>query len=763
MATVVHQLRTAVTIQEAFDLALQHHRAGRRGEAEGLYRQVLAAQPDHVEAWQLLGLLAHQAGNSVAAVELLQQALARHPQHYVALGNLGEAYRALGKLDEAIACYQRALEIKPDHARASFNLGNALSETGRLDAAVAAYRRAVASQPDYADAYNNLGVALARSQRLDEAVAAYRCALRLRPDHADAHNNLGITLGEQGRWDAAVAEYRRAIELQPEYPEAHNNLGNALKEQGRLAEAMASYRRALELQPDYADAHGNSGVILTALGRFGEAIAESEKAIRLQPAHADAQNNLGIALAEQGRLGEAIAVYERLLKLHPSYADAYINLGNAWKDQGRVPEAVAVYRRALEIAPADAPALSNLIYTLLFIAAGNDRVIRAEQERWHRQIGGPAQRFIRRHENERNPERPLRIGYVSADFRDHVVGRNLRPLFQNHDRRRHRIFCYAAVVRPDRMTEEFREQADGWRNILGTTDEALAEMIRADRVDILVDLAQHTAGNRLPVLARRPAPVQASFAGYPASAGVEAIAHRISDRYLEQADTGGEHIHFIDSFWCYDPCGMELPVSPLPAERNGGVTFGSLNNFCKVTEPMLRLWGRVLAAVEGSRLMLMSAAGSHRQRGLEILRGEGIDPRRVEWVEPRGRAAYLELYHRIDVMLDTFPYNGHTTSLDALWMGVPVISVAGSSSVSRAGLSQLSNLGLPEMVAYSQNEFVRIAQELAGDRQRLAELRRTLRGRMEASVLMDGPRFACGIEAAYRAMWREWCAQEGEL
>ena len=730
-------------------------------EAEQLYRQVLAVQPEHVEALQLLGLLAHQVGKPAVAVELLQQALARDPRHYVALGNLSEAYRAMGKLEEAIACYRRALAIKPDNAQTHFNLANVLAEVGQLDTAVEAYRQAIAFLPGYADAFNNLGVTLARSGRFDEAMHAYRCVLQLRPDHVDAHNNLGIVLAGRGQWEEAMAEYLRAIELQPDNPEAHNNLGNALKEQGRLTEAMASCRRALELQPDYADAHGNAGIILTALGRFPEAVAESERAIRLQPTHADAHNNLGIALAEQGRLDEAIEVYERLLKLHPGYAMAYTNLGNALKDQGRVQEALAVYRRGLELAPADAAALSNLIYTLLFITDGDDRVVRAEQERWHQQIGGPAQRFIRRSDNESDTDRPLRIGYVSADFRDHVVGRNILPLFRNHDRRSHQIFCYAGVVRPDRMTEEFRGRADRWRNTLGMTDEALAEVIRADGVDILVDLAQHTAGNRLPMFARQPAPVLVSFAGYPASAGVETIAYRLSDRYLEtKSGAGREQVHLLDSFWCYDPCGMELAVNAAPAERNGGVTFGSLNNFCKVTEPMLRLWGRVLAEVQDSRLVIMSAAGSHRQQVLATLRKEGIDTQRVEFVEPRGRAGYLELYHRIDVMLDTFPYNGHTTSLDALWMGVPVVSLAGESSVSRAGLSQLSNLGLPELVASSSGEFVFTAKRLAGDLSRLTELRRTLRARMEASVLMDATCFTRGIEAAYRAMWREWCAKE---
>ena len=308
-------------------------------------------------------------------------------------------------------------------------------------------------------------------------------------------------------------------------------------------------------------------------------------------------------------------------------------------------------------------------------------------------------------------------------------------------------------------------------------------------MDILVDLTQHLAGNRLPMFARCPAPVQVSFAGYPESAGVEAIGYRISDRFLESetvdAEIGDEsweigwkrepdrqspnselrlttkeHVFLIDSFWCYDPCGVQVEINGLPAGERQHITFGSLNNFCKVNEAVLKLWGRVLATVNGSRLIILSHAGSHRQRVLEVFEREGIEVHRIEFVEPRPRQDYLDLYHRLDIALDPFPYNGHTTSLDALWMGVPVVSLAGRSAVSRAGLSQLFHLGLPELVAFSEEEYVKIAGRLAGDRPRLLELRGTLRARMETSVVMDAPRFARGIETAYRAMWRRWCAQE---
>jgi len=411
--------------------------------------------------------------------------------------------------------------------------------------------------------------------------------------------------------------------------------------------------------------------------------------------------------------------------------------------------------------PEDVRFHSNLIYALYFHPERNGREIFAEQQLWNRRAGHRSKPLVPPHPNDRSPDRPLRVGYVSPDFREHVVGRNLLPLFHCHDRRNFELLCYSGVIRQDELTGEFRRQAGQWQGTVGVSDDALAEMIRRDRVDILVDLSQHLAGNRLPVFARQAAPVQVSFAGYPGSTGLEAIEYRISDQYLEAASADTEigpkeQIHLIESFWCYDPCGEKVDVNPSPALESGTVTFGCLNNFCKVNERVLRMWARLLEKLEDSRLVLSSPAGSHRMRTLEVLKIEGIDATRVEFVELRPRREYLEVYHRLDIALDTFPYNGHTTSLDALWMGVPVVSLAGETPVSRAGLSQLSNLGLPELVAHSESEYVNIAEVLATDLPRLAQLRATLRHRMESSVLMDAPRFTRQVEAAYRAMWRRW-------
>jgi protein O-GlcNAc transferase len=325
-----------------------------------------------------------------------------------------------------------------------------------------------------------------------------------------------------------------------------------------------------------------------------------------------------------------------------------------------------------------------------------------------------------------------------------------------------------ALYRQILAAQPDHSDAGEWRSTIGVSDTQLAKMIRADGVDILVDLTQHMAGNRLPMFARKPAPVQVSFAGYPESTGLEAIEYRISDRHLhvasaEEGPGRKEHVRLIDSFWCYDPCGMKAEVNPLPALERGAVTFGCLNNFCKINDRVLSLWAQALGRVENSCLVISSAAGSHRKRTLEVFEKEGVEANRVNFVDLRPRAEYLELHHRLDIALDTFPYNGGMTTCDALWMGVPVVSLAGKTPVARAGLSQLTNLGLPELVAHTETEYAHIVKNLAGDLPRLAQLRSSLRERMRNSVLMDAPRFARQVEHAYRGMWQTWCAAKSPI
>jgi len=610
-----------------------------------------------------------------------------------------------------------------------------------------------------------------RAARFREAEGLYRQILAVQPGSAETHNNLGIALAAQHQTQEAVTEFRHAVRLKSNYPEAYSNLGAVLTEIGQFYEAVDVLRRALQFAPRNATVYSNLGNALKGQGDLDKAIEMFQRALQWDPRQPEIHNNLGVTFNENRRPDKAAAAFQQALKLKPNYPEAHNNLGNVYKDQARWEEVIPSYRRALQCKPEYREARSNLIYTLLFHPNQDATILAEEQRRWNQQFAEPVRHLVRPLANDLTSERRLRIGYLSSEFRDHVTARHLVPLFEHHDRQNFEILCYAGVTKPDQRTDEFRRRADQWRNTLGLGDEAVAEMIRQDGVDILVDLTQHLAGNRLPVFAHRPAPVQVSFAGYPESAGVEAIPYRISDRYLE-SEIGGdlpspisdlrtaEQVFLIDSFWCFDPCGTEVEVNPLPALEKGRVTFGCLNNFCKINEPVLRLWARVLGQVEKARLILLSPVGSHREQALEVFSREGIDARRAEFVVQRPRQTYLESYHRVDIALDPFPYNGHTTSLEALWMGVPVISMAGDGPVSRAGWSQLSNLGLPELVAFSEDDYVRIASRWAGDLPRLAQLRRTLRSRMEASVLMDARHFARSVEMVYRTLWQRWCKEK---
>jgi protein O-GlcNAc transferase len=756
------------TISEALAIAVQHQQVGRLREAETIYRQILAADPDHHDAWHLLGLIACQVGNYQAGVEYIERALAFRPDWAVAHFNLGNAWKDQGKLDLAMACYQRAVQRKPDFAEAHNNLGLAWREHGDLHHAAACYQRTLRLRPGFAEAHNNLGNVFNDQGNPDEAAACYQRALQLKPDYADAHNNLGNVFKDLGKTDDAVACYQRALQLKPGFAEVHNNLGNIFMAQGKTGEAAACYQKALQLKPDYADAHNNLGNVFKDLGKTDDAVACYQRALQLKPDYALAHYNLGVVWQDCSNLDEAVACYRQALKRDPAYAEVHNNLGNALKDQGNLDEAVASFRRAVELKPDDHTAHSNLLYTLVFSPGYDAGTILEEHRLWSRRFAEPMARLIKPHPNDCCSHRRLRIGYVSPDFRDHAQSFFTVPLLSAHDHETFEIFCYADVARPDGITARLRSLADAWRYIAGLTDEQVAGLVRQDRIDILVDLTMHMARNRLLVFARKPAPVQVCWLAYPGTSGLSTVDYRLTDRYIDPPglhdhDYSEESIRLPDAFWCYDPLENESAVSALPALENGSITFGCLNNFCKVHESVLELWAQVLVAVDGSRLMLLAPPGSPRRRTLDLLERKGVGRERVTFVARQPRPRYMELHHRIDIGLDTFPYNGHTTSLDAFWLGIPVVTLVGPTPVARAGLSLLTNLGLPELVARTREQFVSIAVALADDLPRLCELRATLRGRMQASPLMDARRFARMVEAAYREMWTRWCVKQAPV
>ncbi|HSU66921.1 MAG TPA: tetratricopeptide repeat protein [Tepidisphaeraceae bacterium] len=598
--------------------------------------------------------------------------------------------------------------------------------------------------------------------RTAEAEAICRQILAGRPDQPQALHLLGLLRHRAGESDAGIELIRRAISLAPQVLGFHNDLAGILASRGRLGEALAAYQTVTDLRPGFAEAHVNCSILLLRLGRLAEAIDACERATRANPQLAEAHGARGNILFRQAKFDEAVEAYRKAVGLKPDRASFHSNLASALKCVGELTDAIAECDRATDLDAALVTAASNRIYAMHFHPAYSAAEILGEQRAWAERYAGGVMGRTFSHANDRTADRRLRIGYVAPEFRDHILGRFLLPLIREHDRDSFQIVCYSDTSAADATTEQFVTLADEWRPTVGLDHATLAERIFEDRIDVLIDTTLHMSGSRLLTFARRPAPVQVTFAGYPGGTGLRAIDYRLTDPYLDppgaDEDYVEQSIRLADTFWCYDPEQPTPPLAPLPARSNGFVTFGCLNNFAKVNEAVLSLWARALVGVKNSRMLLLAPPGRARERVLSIFQQFDIGRDRIEFVAHQPRDNYLNTYGRIDIGLDTFPYNGHMTSLDSLWMGAPVVTRVGRTAVGRAGLSQLSNLGLTDLAARDDDAFVRIASGLANDLPRLEALRSRLRQLMRRSPLADPTRFARGVEAAYRQMWRRWCA-----
>jgi len=665
---------------------------------------------------------------------------------------LARKHESGGELREAEALYRRVLDEQPDHHAALGLLGMLLYRTGRAAEAIELLGRAVAALPAEGEYHHRLGIVLAAMGRSDEAIVAYRNAIALAPRSAEAHCNLGTTLGMNGLHEQAITSFNTALSINPGMAEAMVGLGFALNAANRRDEAIAAYRRALALRPSYAEAAYSLAGVLRASGRIREAADAYEAALAARPQWPELLGDIALSLRELRRFDKAIEAYRAVLALRPGDAEAWYGMAAAQIEVGDVEGAIeSDARRQSSGSP---------LFKILLHPDYSPETILREHAEWALRDADPLTDAAPPHGNDPSPERRLRVGYVSADFRDHVVGLNLLPLMREHDKRHVEVFCYGDAERADEITRRFQGYAERWRDVKDWSDERLAQFVRDDRIDVLVDLALHT-GRRLLVFARKPAPVQVTFAGYPGTTGLKAIDYRLTDPYLDPPGNDRwyveQSLRLPHTFWCYEPPEATPDVGPLPALSNGFVTFGCLAHASRVNEPLVQRWAAVMRSVEHSRLILLAPEGGCRERVLQTLASERVEAERVQFVQAQPRHDYLRVYNRIDIGLDTFPYNGHTTSLDSMWMGAPVVTLVGPTAVSRAGFSHLSNLGLTELAAETPEQFVTIATTLAGDLPRLARLRSTLRERLLRSPLTDSKSFARGIEDAYRRMWRRWC------
>jgi len=745
----------ALKLGQALDL----HRREQLAQAVSLYREILEQAPDHFDALHLLGVAESQAGRHEHAAQSIAQALKVSPGSALAHSNLGNTLLALARPGEALASYDRALAIEPRNADAWNNRGSALLDLGRTEDALASFDRALAVRPDYAEALYNRGNALLGLKRIEEALASYDRSLAIRPEFAEALMNRGGVLQALSRPADALASFDRALAIHPGYAQAHYNRGNALMYLYQYELAFASYDRAVAIKPDHADALCGRGLALMNLMRQEEALASLERALALKPKFPEALLNRGNTLQALQRYEEALESFDKALQIKPDYTDALANRANLLLNMQRYEEAVVSCERALAIDPAHAIAQSNRICFLDFVAGLGVAEHQAARRSWYRALAKDLWTGVAPHPKDPDPQRRLVVGYVSADFGQHSAAACFGPVLKLHDRSNFEVVCYSGVLREDDRTREFRQLASKWRTTLGLSDDALADQVRADGIDILVDLSGHTAGNRLLAFARKPAPIQVTAWGSGTGTGLPVIDYLFSDPVAIPAAVRplfAETVYDLPCLITFEAPAYAPPVAQLPARSSGCVTFGCLNRFSKVSPAVLALWARIIRAVPGSRLLLKDRALNDvavQARIEQALAQHGIGAERIELRGGSCHQEHLATYGEVDIALDPFPLNGGISTWESLWMGVPVVAKLGNSVPSRISGAILHAIGLSDWAAGDDEHYVALAIRQAGDLGALAQLRRESRTRIAASEAGKPERYTRAVEQAYRNMW----------
>jgi protein O-GlcNAc transferase len=612
-----------------------------------------------------------------------------------------------------------------------------------------------------------LGIALQMQGK--DSLAVWQKAVELLPNDEVGHCNLGLDLAKAGQLQNAAASYSRAIQCNPGLAEAHYGLGNALYDLRQVEQAVTSYRRAVEINPAFADAHNNLGNALKTLGQSSAAIAHFRKSLELKPECAEAHNNLGNTLKNVGQVDEALASYQRAISLKPDYAEAHSNLAIALTFIGQLEQAAVSYRRAIEIKPDFADARGSLLYIHNYLSNQPNDALMADARRYGDLVNRMATPYTS-WPNTLEPDRCLHVGLVSADLRMHPVGffvESMLAALASQAKGRIEVIAYSNHTTSDVLSERIKASCHAWRVIVGLADAQVAQQIIDDKIDILIDLSGHTDQSRLPVFAWKPAPVQASWLGYFATTGVAAMDYFIADPWTAPPAVEPHFTEKIlrlpESYICFTAPDIDVPVAPLPALKNGFITFGCFNNLTKMNDAVVALWARVLQAVPNSRLLLKTKQLNNptvRQNVLDRFARQGIQVGQLMLESAAPRAELLATYNRVDIALDPFPYPGGTTSVEALWMATPVLSLAGDRFLSHLGESILHNAGLPDWIATDADNYVAKAVAHAGDVQALATLRSGLRQQVLASPLFDAPRFARHFESTLRSAWTQWCRQQ---
>ena len=750
---------------EQFKLAIEHHQAGRLEEAERICKRILELQPNNADAMHMLGVIAFQIGGSKVAIQLIGKAILTGPVKESYFINLGEALRAEGKWQEAIDCYRRLLAVNPGYAVAHFTLGNVLGEVGEHEEAIDCYRRAIAIDADYSEAENNLGVACQALGRLNEALDSYRRVIAINAGHAEAHNNLGNVLADLGRLDEAAAGYRRAIEANPGYAEAHCNYGTLLADQVKLDEAAACYGQALRLNPNYVEAHNNLANVFCEQDRVEEAAAGYRRALDIDPDYLEARYNLGNVLTVQGRLEEAEACYRRVLDAKPEDADAIAQLFHlsrqtcSWRD---LEELTPKLDRATQEALAKGEKTKETPFISIARTADPSRNL-AVAGSWSRDIEKrmSAVRLGLAFDRRRRQSARITIAYVSGNFSDHPTAHNTCGIYGLHNRDDFEVLAYSFGKDDGSGYRRWiRESCDAFVDIRDLGPAQAARRIHGDGVDILIGLTGHTRGSRLEICYLRPAPVQVAYLVFPGTSGGGIYDYILSDRVVTPEDEAVFHseelVYLPHSYWPTDnkqkvsgktfrKADFELPEKAF--------VYCSFNQTYKLDPVMFGVWMEILGRVPGGVLWLFRSNRLAETNLKKEAEARGIGAERLIFIDKLPKEEHLSRLKLADLVLDTRIYNGHTTTSDALWVEVPVITLRGRHFASRVSASILKAIGMEELITENLEDYRDLAVDLAKNPLKLKTIRETISRNRLTTPLFDTPGLVNSLEQAYKLMW----------
>ncbi|TAN68257.1 MAG: tetratricopeptide repeat protein [Methylobacter sp.] len=670
------------------------------------------------------------------------------------------SHHRAGRLQQAEAICLQILQANPEYADA-LNLSGVIAyQKGKLDAAALLINKAISLNPSEADYYSKLGLVLRAQHKLEAAIACYQQALLIQPGCADTYNNLGVAFIHQDNLIAGIECYRKALAITPDDVNAHINAAEALRGLGKPDIAVEHLRKAIHIKPDSAEAYSSLGLAFMDQGKLDASVGCCQKALAIRSNYAEAYYNLALVYKKQHRLDSATECYRKALSIKPDYADAYIGLGALVMKQGQQKQAFALYEKGLTFNPSHARLHHALIFAASRWCADDGAKVFELSKRFGKQFENGLDSLS--HRNDAIPDKRIRIGYVSGDFRQHSVAYFIEPLLASHDKQNVETFCYYNYHQIDSVTQRLMGYADHWRSIFGISDQDAAQLIRQDAIDILVDLSGHTAFNRLLLFARKPAPVQVTWLGYPSTSGLSAMDYRLTNRYVDPPGWNDqyhtERLVRLPTSTCFQPEKALPDVNALPALQNGYLTFASFHAANKITPITLSLWAKLLSALPKAKLVL--CPDTYKNQITRQFQALGITPDRLDFFDRQPLQQYLALHNKIDVMLDTLPYNGGTVSRHSLWMGVPVLTLAGRPALSRVGLSLMMQVGLEAFVAESDADFVNNACRWADDLDGLAQIRGSLRERMHNAPFGKLALVVKELEAAYRQMWRHWCEQQ---